>query len=155
MIAIKPAKLKDFASLMQLEVHDDQKGFFKPFEQAYQNRSKSEVFYTIFQDSLAVGYLVIDKAFAQYAPFAKRHELKLSYMVIGKQFQQKGVGKATLQKLMVYGYAIDAESNSICATVSCSNKGGITLFESAGFENTQKTIYEPDGKAVIMRHPLS
>ncbi|MDG2609569.1 N-acetyltransferase, partial [Vibrio parahaemolyticus] len=36
MIAIKPAKLKDFASLMQMDVHDDQKGFFKPFEQAYQ-----------------------------------------------------------------------------------------------------------------------
>lgn len=155
MIAIKPAKLKDFASLMQLEVQEDQKGFFKPFEQAYQQRSKSEVFYTIFHDYLIVGYLVIDKAFAQHAPFAKRHELGLSYLMVDKRFQQQGIGKATLQKLMIYGYAIDTESCSVCATVSSSNDIGIRLFESAGFDNTQKTIYEESGKALILRHSLN
>lgn len=155
MIAIKPAKLKDFASLMQLEVHENQKGFFKPFEQAYQNRTKSEAFYTIFHDYLTVGYLVIDKAFAQHAPFAKRHELGLSYIMIDKRFQQQGIGTSTLQKLMMYGYAIDAESNSVCATVANQNKVGIKLFESAGFENTQKTIFEESGKALILRHALS
>lgn len=155
MIAIKPTKLKDFASLMQLEVQEDQKGFFKPFEQAYQQRTKSEVFYTIFHDYLTVGYLVIDKAFAQHAPFAKRHELGLSYVMIDKRFQQQGIGKATLQKLMVYGYAIDTESNSVCAAVSSTNKIGIKLFESVGFNNTQKTIYEESGKALILRHALN
>ncbi|MDA0133818.1 GNAT family N-acetyltransferase [Vibrio harveyi] len=155
MIAIKPAKLKDFASLMQMDVHDDQKGFFKPFEQAYQQRAKSEVFYTIFHDYLTVGYLVIDKAFAQHAPFAKRHELGLTYLMIDKRFQRQGIGKATLQKLMVYGYAIDAESNSICATIISTNQAAIKLFETTGFENTQKTIYDAQGKALIMRHALS
>ncbi|MGR5237636.1 GNAT family N-acetyltransferase [Vibrio alfacsensis] len=155
MIAIKPAKLKDFASLMQLDVQKEQKGFFKPFEHAYQKRSKSQVFYTIFHDNLVVGYLVIDKAFSQLAPFAKRHELGLSYIMIDKRFQQQGIGKATLQKLMIYGYAIDAVSNSICATVASNNTVGIKLFESAGFENTQKAIYEECGKAIILRHPLS
>ncbi|UTZ27687.1 GNAT family N-acetyltransferase [Vibrio campbellii] len=154
MIAIKPTKLKDFASLMQLDVQEDQKGFFKPFEQAYQKRTKSEVFYTIFHDYLTVGYLVIDKGFSQYAPFAKRHELGLSYIMIDKRFQQQGVGTATLKKLMMYGYAIDAESSSICATVASQNRVGIKLFESAGFENTLKSLYEESGKALILRHAL-
>lgn len=44
MIAIKPTKLKDFSSLMQLDVQEEQIGFAKPFEQAYQKRNKSEVF---------------------------------------------------------------------------------------------------------------
>ncbi len=46
MIAIKPTKLKDFSSLMQLDVQEEQIGFAKPFEQAYQKRNKSEVFFT-------------------------------------------------------------------------------------------------------------
>ncbi len=73
MIAIKPTKLKDFSSLMQLDVQEEQKGFFTPFEMAYQKRSKSEVFFTIYSDDLLVGYLVIDKGFSQHAPFAKRY----------------------------------------------------------------------------------
>lgn len=155
MVAIKATKLKDFSSLMQLDVEETQKAFFHPFEKAYQNRSKSQSFYTIFHDYLIVGYLVIDKAFAQLAPFAKRHELGLSYIMIDKRFQQQGIGKAALQKLMVYGYAIDADSNSICTTVANTNTVGIKLFETAGFENTQKTIYEESGKALILRHSLS
>lgn len=56
---------------------------------------------------------------------------------------------------MIYGYAIDTESCSVCATVSSSNDIGIRLFESAGFDNTQKTIYEESGKALILRHSLN
>lgn len=39
---------------------------------------------------------------------------------------------------MVYGYAIDAESNSICATITSTNQAAIKLFETTGFENTQR-----------------
>lgn len=155
MIAIKPTQLKDFSSLLQLEVDKDQAAFFLPFDLAYQKRSKSQIFYTIFYDYLVVGYLIIDKAFAQYVPFAKRHELGLSYIVIDRRFQRQGIGKATLGKLMVYGYAIDTLSNSICATIPQKNTVAMTLFESAGFENTQKSFYDESGKAMIVRHALS
>ena len=54
---------------------------------AYQKRSKSEAFFTIYSDDLLVGYLVIDKGFSQHAPFAKRYELELKYLMIDQRFQ--------------------------------------------------------------------
>ncbi|EMK3500862.1 GNAT family N-acetyltransferase [Vibrio vulnificus] len=154
MIAIKPTKLRDFASLMQLDVHEEQKGFFKPFEQAYQKRHRSEAFFTIYSDSSTVGYLVIDKGFSQHAPFAKRHELGLNYLMIDRQYQRQGIGTEALKKLFVYAYTIDPESNSLCLTVPNSHKTANEFFLSAGFTNTDKVIYGEVEKEWILRHPL-
>ncbi|TOZ86550.1 GNAT family N-acetyltransferase [Vibrio parahaemolyticus] len=154
MIAIKPTKLKDFSSLMQLDVQEEQIGFAKPFEQAYQKRNKSEVFFTIYSDYLTVGYLIIDKGFAQHAPFAIRHELGLNYLMIDRRFQRQGIGAEALKKLFVYAYTIDPESTSLCVTVPNSHQGALDFFLACGFTNTEKAIYGEQEKEWLMRHPL-
>lgn len=154
MIAIKPAKLKDFASLMQLEVHQEQKETHLPFEQLYQNRSKYEVILAIYSDSQAIGYVVLDKAFAHYATFARRHELGLKYIAVDKHYQQKGVGKAVIQKLLVYAYAINGDSDSLCVTIPAKDEASRSFFTRVGFTDTNNFYYSKIGKERIMRHKL-
>lgn len=155
MIAIKPTKLKDFSSLMQLDVQEEQKGFSTPFEVAYQKRNKSEAFFTIYSDDLLVGYLVIDKGFSQHAPFAKRHELGLKYLMVDRRFQRQGVGSEALRKLFVYAYTIDPESTSLCVAVPQSQQYAISFLDACGFINTEKTTFGENEKEWILRHPLS
>ncbi|EGQ7649719.1 GNAT family N-acetyltransferase [Vibrio alginolyticus] len=155
MIAIKPTKLKDFSSLMQLDVQEEQKGFFTPFEMAYQKRSKSEAFFTIYSDDLLVGYLVIDKGFSQHAPFAKRYELELKYLMIDQRFQRQGVGSEALRKLFLYAYTINPKSTSLCSTVPQSQQYAMSFLDACGFINTEETTLGDNEKEWILRHPLS
>lgn len=154
MIAIKPTKLKDFSSLMQLDVQEEQIGFAKPFEQAYQKRNKSEVFFTIYSDYLTVGYLIIDKGFAQHAPFAMRHELGLNYLMIDRRFQRQGIGAEALKKLFVYAYTIDPESTSLCVTVPNSHQGALDFFLGLWLYQHRKSHLWRARKRVLMRHAL-
>ncbi|MDF2154327.1 GNAT family N-acetyltransferase [Vibrio sp. CAU 1672] len=155
MIALKPTRLKDFSSLMQLTVQDDQKDWFIPFEQAYQQRSPSDTFVTIYYNYVTAGFLIIDKGFFQHAPFAMRHELGLSYIMIDRRFQRQGIGKAALTKLLTYAYAIDTESTSLCVSVPVRNSSACRFFTAAGFDSTEKTILGNTGKENIMRHELA
>ncbi|MDA0147781.1 GNAT family N-acetyltransferase [Vibrio sp. LaRot3] len=154
MIAIKQAKLKDFANLMEIEVLPDQKEWHIPFETAYHDRSKLEVILTLFSGKQAIGYLVLDKAFAHYATFAERHELGLKYFVIDKNHQRKGYGKQALQKLFVYAYAVSPDSNSVCVTIPVKNKPAYDFFIAAGFVDSEKFYRGDNGKEWILHHKL-
>ncbi|OLQ90272.1 GNAT family N-acetyltransferase [Vibrio panuliri] len=154
MIAIKPAKLKDFASLMQLEVLPEQKHAHLPFEQAYHNRSKYEVILTLSVDHHPIGYLVVDKAFSHYATFARRNELGLKYIVLDKNYQRQGWGKKAMQKLFVYANAINADSDSLCVTLAANDESSQGFFAALGFNEEAKLFFGKNGKERIMRHKL-
>ncbi|GAK86793.1 hypothetical protein JCM19238_4401 [Vibrio ponticus] len=154
MIAIKPAKLKDFASLMQLEVLAEQKAAHLPFEQAYHNRSKYELILALYAEQHPIGYLVLDKAFSHSATFARRHELALKYLVLDKRYQRQGWGRKAMQKLFVYANAIDANSDSLCVTLPAADEASQKFFAAVGFSEEAKLFYGKNGKERIMRHRL-
>ncbi|WP_194435506.1 GNAT family N-acetyltransferase [Vibrio fluminensis] len=154
MIALKPAKLKDFASLMQLEVLPEQKACHLPFEQAYHKRSKYDVILTLYIEQHPVGYVVIDKAFSHYATFARRHELGLKYIVLDKSYQKKGHGRRAINKLLVYANAIDSNSDSICVTLPADDNESQQFFKALGFDEEAKLFFGKNGKERIMRHKL-
>jgi len=154
MIAIKPAKLKDFASLMQLDVFPEQKAAHLPFEQAYHNRSKYEVILALYTDRHPIGYVILDKAFAHYATFARRHELGLKYIVLDKEYQKKGFGRKAMQKLLVYANAISADSDSLCVTLPATEEDAQHFFTAVGFIEEAKLFYGRNGKERILRHKL-
>ena len=154
MIAIKPAKLKDFASLMLLEVHQEQKETHLPFEQVYHNRSKHEVILALYSECQPIGYLILDKAFSHYATFARRNELGLKYIVLDKHFQRKGLGREVMQKLFIYAYAINSDSDSLCLTLPIKDEASRQFFTAVGFVDTDSFYYGQNGKERIMRHKL-
>ncbi|EGU31708.1 hypothetical protein VIBRN418_17968 [Vibrio sp. N418] len=154
MIAIKPAKLKDFASLMQLEVHQEQKENHLPFEEVYHNRSKYEVILALYSERQPIGYLVLDKAFSHYATFARRNELGLKYIVLDKHHQRQGFGREAMQKLFVYAYAVNGDSDSLCVTLPAKDEASRTFFSRIGFSDTDSFFYGESGKERIMRHRL-
>lgn len=154
MIAIKPTKLKDFASLMQIEVLPEQKHAHLPFEQSYQQRSKYEVFLSLCVDQKAIGYLIIDKAFSFSSTFARRHELSLKYIVLDKAYQRKGLGRRVMQKLNIYANAISANSDSICVSIPATDDASQQFFLASGFVEERKLIYGKSGKERILRHRL-
>ncbi|OLQ93856.1 GNAT family N-acetyltransferase [Vibrio ponticus] len=154
MIAIKPAKLKDFASLMQLEVFPEQKALHLPFEQIYHNRSKYEVILTLYAEHHPVGYMVVDKSFSHYATFSRRHELGLKYIVLDKHHQKQGHGREAINKLLVYANAIDSSSDSICVTLPANDTASQQFFTTLGFSEEAKLFFGKNGKERIMRHKL-
>ncbi|MGF1909880.1 GNAT family N-acetyltransferase [Vibrio kasasachensis] len=154
MIAIRPAKLKDFACLMELEVLEEQKAAHLPFEQVYHNRSKYEVILTLYTERHAVGYVVIDKAFAHYATFSRRHELGLKYIVLDKAYQNKGFGRKAMQKLFIYANAINSDSDSLCVTLPANEEANKHFFTAVGFIEEEKLFFGRNGKERILRHKL-
>ena len=154
MVAIKPTKLKDFASLMQIEVLPEQKHTHLPFDQCYQNRSKYDVFLSLCVDHKPLGYVVIDKAFSFSSTFARRHELGLKYIVMDKAHQRQGLGSRAMQKLAVYANAISANSDSICVTIPADDDASQQFFLATGFIEENRLFYGKYGKERILRYRL-
>ncbi|MDB1123772.1 GNAT family N-acetyltransferase [Vibrio algarum] len=156
MITIRKAKLRDYSTLMELEIDPSQETFVSGFGDLYKNRAPEQDFYVVNEGKELLGFFVIDKAFDKKFTFAEKNELGLRNLVIGKQYQGKGYGTLAMKRLLVYVYGAYSDSSSICLTVNKKNIHAYRCYEKAGFIDTDTFYFGGDaGPQHIMRKKIS
>ncbi|GLO61039.1 hypothetical protein MACH09_15470 [Vibrio sp. MACH09] len=140
MITIRKAKFKDYASLMEMEVTDEQKPYVTNFNTLYEHRTPEQEFYVINEGKELLGFFMLDKSYSRQYTFAQQKELGLRNFLIAKQHQGKGYAKQALNRLFLYLYGAYADFNCIGLTVNKKNTLAYKLYLDVGFSDTE-TIY--------------
>jgi len=155
MISIRKAKLKDYATLMNFDIHEEQKNFVSGFSELYKKRTQDQAFYVINKDKHSIGFFMIDKAFAKMYTFAEKNELGLQNLVIGKQHQGNGYGVLAMKRFLAYVYGAYSDVTSVCLTVNKKNIAAYKCYEKAGFIDSGTFYYGgKSGPQHIMRKKI-
>ncbi|UGA56098.1 GNAT family N-acetyltransferase [Vibrio sp. VB16] len=155
MITIRKAKLRDYSTLMELEISSEQQPFVSMFGELYKNRLPEYEFYVVNEGKELLGFFILDTAFSKKYTFAEKNELGLRNFVIGKQYQGKGYGTLAMQRILIYAYGAYADSRSICLTVNKKNLAAYRCYEKAGFIDTGVLYFGGDaGPQHIMRKQI-
>ncbi|CCN71130.1 putative Acyl-CoA N-acyltransferase [Vibrio nigripulchritudo SFn27] len=155
MIAIKRPKIKDFSSLIELNVTAEQSQFVETFDHLYEHRDKQDVIYSISDSGTPIGFFALDQGFEKKFTFVKNREIGLKNFVIDHRFQRKGHGKATLERLLTYLYTAYPNYDSICVMVEKDNEAAYQCFLSADFKDTNKPFYENSKQIRILRKTIT
>ncbi|USD66433.1 GNAT family N-acetyltransferase [Vibrio sp. SCSIO 43136] len=150
MIALKKPKLKHFSALMELNVQPEQQGYVETFEYLYEHRSNEDVIYSITLDGKMIGFFALDLGFSKKYTFAGRQEVELKNLFIDQHFQNKGYGKAALERLALYMYTAYPDVSSVCVLAEKDNQAVIKCCQNAGFEDAKQSFYDNDGKRFIV-----
>ena len=156
MITIRKARLKDYSTLMNLQVTDEQKPFMCTFGELWENRTPDVEFFVVNEAKDVLGFFLLDKSYTHRYTFSDKGELGLRNFVIGKQHQRKGHAQAALKRLFDYIYNAYPDYSSIGTIISKKNNAAYQCCLKAGFKDTGVTYYsDHGGQQYVMRKKIS
>jgi diamine N-acetyltransferase len=133
MLTFRKAKLKDYSSLLDLQVTPEQKEFISSFGELWENRTADTEFFVINDGRELLGFFLLDTSYPHRYTFTEKGDIGLRNFVIGKQYQRKGYAVATIKRLFNYIYSVYPDCKSVCATVNKKNHAAYQCLIKAGF----------------------
>lgn len=132
MIEFVPVNEENFKDVINLEITENQKFFVAPnvhsLAECYLYRNNNDVFpYAIQDGNKVVGFLLLDID-------EDEKEIMIWRMMIGKQYQGKGYGRATIRKVI----QMSKEKNEYFTLIADYVKGNEVMRDllcSEGFKN--------------------
>lgn len=152
MIHLAPLPHRDAAQVAHLHLPADQQSFVGHIRAMTDEQTPLIDFHAIWEDTTAVGFFKIDRGYAQSYDFAHANEPGLRGLLIGGQFQGRGLGRAFTAALPGYLRHQYPNTPSVVLTVNCKNKRAHHTYVSGGWTDTG-TLYHggPSGPQHILR----
>lgn len=139
MIQIAPLAHDQGAQVAHLDLPPDQADFVGQIADMLRETEPHIDFHVIREGEQAVGFFKIDRGMDRNE-FAQPGELGLRGLLIGAQYQGRGLGKACFAQLPAYLAQIYPAAKSVVLTVNCRNSRAYHVYTKTGWHD-DGTLY--------------
>ncbi|MDS9468454.1 GNAT family protein [Paracoccus sp. MBLB3053] len=135
MIALEPLGRHEFDRVAHIEVTPEQQPFCGTVPGHFEMDEPGCDFHVVIRDGHAVGFFKIDREFATRFDFALSHEIGLRGMMIDRNEQGQGTGKAAILALRPYLQRLYPDASNCVLTVNIINLAARSVYLSGGFQD--------------------
>lgn len=141
MIALAPLGRDAYDRVAHISVHPAQEPFCGTIAGHFATEEPCCDFHAVLRDGRAVGFFKIDRAYPKHYAFARPGEIGLRGVMIDRNEQGRGTGKAAMRELPTYLTSHYPEAPGLVLTVNLLNEVARAVYLATGFRDTGALYY--------------